>query len=493
MGPDQKNLEQAVPGSPPVALLSFSRQQRNLLLLRPLLALEINKSRFGDEEGERGLLDSLDTQYLALALLDHLIESVPYYRGRTRDEVIAFLADLIQVMSTALSREAAELAASQVLGALENKRGNYQPFEFSYFDGATATTQPYRYRLLKLEPDQYDNPRYAPTSHGYLVYLGMLDLRPEEYELVMQKASRLMLERNRYAEALELISKARKSSIHYSQVINERLSAANRSPRSVDWPRDFTPALDDARKHVGERQREDQLMLGSVQESLTGESTGQEAREKLAEIRDVLENASTLRTQLVTDIGHAPDRFLAAHAASLRARSLARLPDLDAEFLPELGKLPAQRLAEIAKRVLPLFYPPRFRRVFDLSTVAALLLQRRPEPEVIPEGEDVFEEFAFPPGQFSDDLIESTKSWLLKVLAGRENVGIEEILDQAESDGFDEAGCRCITYWLFRTFHPATDVFGVEVGVEGRFAAAFAEGSGLRFTDPSANEDKEES
>jgi hypothetical protein len=111
----------------------------------------------------------------------------------------------------------------------------------------------------------------------------------------------------------------------------------------------------------------------------------------------------------------------------------------------------------------------------------------------VPEGEDVFEEFAFPPGQFSDELIESTKAWLTRILAGGDEVTIDEILDKAQSDGFDEVGCRCITYWLFRSFHPATDVFGVDVGVEGRFTANFAEGSGLRFTDRTAKPDKENS
>ncbi len=483
MGPDQRNLEQAAPGSSPVALLSFSRQQRNLLLLRPLFALEINKARYGDEEGERGHLDGLDTHYLALALLDYLIESVPYYRGRTRDEVIAFLAERAQVMSAALAPEAAELAAGQILGALENKKGAYQPFEFTYFDAAKAQNIAYRYRLLKLEPDQYDTPRYAPTSEGYLVYLGMLDLRPEEYEMVMQKASRLMLERNRYAEALELITKARKGSIHFTQLISERLAGAVRSPRSVDWQGDFVPALDSARTHVTERQREDQLMLGSVQETLTNESTEGEAREKLAEIREVLESASTMRTHLVTEIGRAPDRFTDAHAASLRARAAARLPDLEATFLPEFGELPAGKLAAIAERALPLFYPPRFRRLFDFSAVIALLLERRAATEDVPEGEDEFEEPAFPPAEFPDELIESTRKWLTAVLDGRTDVRTAELLEQAAADGFDEKGQRCIVYWLFRTFHPETDVFGVEVGVDGRFAVSFAEGSGLTFTD----------
>lgn len=483
MGPDQRNLEHAVPGSLPVALLSFSRQQRNLLLLRPLLTLEINKAFFANEEGERGLLNGLDTHYLGLALLDYLIESVPYYRGRTRDEVIAYLAGLIQVMTNELTREAAELAAAQILGAIENKRGGYQQFEFTYFDGSSAANLTYRYRLLKLEPDQYDDPRYSPTSEGYLVYLGMLDLRPEEYELVMQKASKLMLERNRYAEALELIGKARKSSIHYSQIISERLAAAMRSPRSVNWTNDFEPALDGARSHVGERQREDQLMLSSVQESLTNDSTREEARENLAKIREVLESASTLRTQLVTDIGQAPDRFLSAHAASLRARTGTHLPDLDTTFLPEIGKLPASRLAEIAERGLPLLYAPRIHRVFDLSTVITLLLQRRPMPEEIPEEEDRFENLSFPPSQFSDELIQSARDWLVKTLAGGEHIPVREILNRAEADGFDETGQRCITYWLFRTFHPETDVFGMDVGVEGRFSASFAEGAGLTFTD----------
>ena len=490
MGPDQHALERSITQSSRATLLSFSRQQKNLLLLRPLFALEFNKARYGAENSERSVLDDLDTHYLALALLDYLVESVPYYRGRTRDEVVAFIAGLIAVMANALAHEDAELAAEQVLGALENKRGNYQPFEFTYFDAAAGQAAPYRYRLLKLEPDQYDNARYAPTHEGYLVYLGMLDLRPEEYELVMQKASQLMLQRNRYAEALELISKARKSSIQHSQMIGERLGTAMRSPRSVNWGRDFAPSLDSARSHVVERQREDQLMLGSVQESLIAESTGETAREHLAAIRDVLESASTLRTQLVTDIGLAPDRFLSAHAASVRARGAARLPDLETVLLPQLGNLPAKHLACLAEAIVPVLYPPRFRRLFDLSTAVAILLQRAPEGELHLPGEDEFEERAFPPGEFSDELIELSRSWLAKTLQGARNLKIDDLIARAQEDGFDETGCRCITYWLFRTYHPATDVFDVNVSAAGRFEESFAEGSRLVFDSRAAKENE---
>ncbi|MBU9516176.1 hypothetical protein KTE64_27665 [Burkholderia multivorans] len=58
-------------------LLDLSRQQRNLLLLRPVFQLERYKMMLGDESSsDRSLFQGVDTHYLALSALDQMMECV---------------------------------------------------------------------------------------------------------------------------------------------------------------------------------------------------------------------------------------------------------------------------------------------------------------------------------------------------------------------------------------------------------------------------------
>ena len=59
-----------------VELLDLSKQQRNLLLLRPLFQLELNKRAVGkDVASENALFEGIDTHYLVLSALDFMMES----------------------------------------------------------------------------------------------------------------------------------------------------------------------------------------------------------------------------------------------------------------------------------------------------------------------------------------------------------------------------------------------------------------------------------
>lgn len=77
----------------PADLLDLSRQQRNLLLLRPIFHLERYKTMLGDEGGaDRTLFHGIDTHYLALSALDLMMEATTVSSGSTSVEVVIHLA-----------------------------------------------------------------------------------------------------------------------------------------------------------------------------------------------------------------------------------------------------------------------------------------------------------------------------------------------------------------------------------------------------------------
>jgi hypothetical protein len=163
-------------------LLDLSRQQRNLLLLRPLFQLELNKQRIGDDStADKGLFQGLDTHYMALSALDHMMEATTISTGSTRDEVLSHICEVARVMKPSLERSQQQKVADVVLGALDNKVNGYLEFAFEHFDAARGTTRLVKFKLVLFEPDIEDVYRYRPTPEGYLVYLGMLDLSPEDW------------------------------------------------------------------------------------------------------------------------------------------------------------------------------------------------------------------------------------------------------------------------------------------------------------------------
>lgn len=232
-------------------LLDLSRQQRNLLLLLPIFQLERYKTMLGDEGGaDRTLFHGIDTHYLALSALDLMMEATTISSGSTSVEVVAHLRYIASRMKPGLTSPHARRIADVVLDALDHKANNHREFSAEFFDAPAGTARSIRYRLVRFEPDTDDVYRYRPTAEGYLVYLGMLDLAPEDSQELMEKMLDLLVRRGRFEAAVEIARRARKYSIEYRQLIRDRLYQAYRAPGSVNWSRDMPGRLDEARAHV---------------------------------------------------------------------------------------------------------------------------------------------------------------------------------------------------------------------------------------------------
>ena len=349
MAAESSNVERSaqVPPRGIVELLDLSKQQRNLLLLRPLFQLELNKDRYEDSGKVRDLMDGVDTHYLALSALDYLMEGTTVGFGRRRDEVLAHLTEIVGQMKPALAQANRERIADIVMDALDKGNQPNREYCFQHFDARQRQTREIRFRLVGYEPDLENVYYYKPTPEGYLVYLGMLDLSPEDSQEMLEKMLQLLMDRGRFNEALEIAKRARTHSIEYRQRIRDRLLQAYRAPGTVNWSGEVTPYLNEARGHVQRRQSEDQRMVESVKNGLVS-AEDLRTRESMVALREVLDNSSSLRTRLLADITVAPEKFLRAQETVFRARRPSGLPDLDAQLLPNLMGLPLSVLDDFA-------------------------------------------------------------------------------------------------------------------------------------------------
>ncbi|TAK84175.1 MAG: hypothetical protein EPO20_15515 [Betaproteobacteria bacterium] len=463
-------------------MLDLSRQQRNLLLLRPLFQLELSKNKFeGALDGEGNLFDGIDTHYLVLATLDYMMEGTTVALGFTQSEILGYVARVVGAMKPALSDAQRRRVAEIVLDTLDNKARNYQEFAFDYFDAKRLEVRPVKFRLVVYEPDLEDVYRYRPTPYGYLVYLGMLDLSPEDSQELMEKMLQLLVERGRFDAALEIARRARTLSIEYRQIIRDHLTSAIRAPGSVNWTRDLEPRLSYAREHVAKRQEEDRRMDESVRDALI-RANELKTRESLVTLLKAIRDAGLNRTHLVSDITLAAERFSQAQTAVFRARRPSNLPDLEARVLPDLLRARTALLAEEADPAIAALYPPAMPRVYELNTVFALLLDRRPEDTAL---EDVPPEIVrFEPlaEQFPEALIHFVQEWLSNKFAIAEGYHVDELLQLAQDEGFGPVHQRCLALMLFRCFAKAETLFpNVSASADGYFRSEVARGTNLKF------------
>ncbi|MGV7211508.1 hypothetical protein ACLB1G_27025 [Oxalobacteraceae bacterium A2-2] len=473
-----KQLDTQMAG-PAAGLLDLSRQQRNLLLLRPLFALELNKQRIGEETK---LFQEIDTHYLVLSALDQMMEGTTVSTGCSSDEVLEHIAMAAATMKPGLSKAELAKVADSVLATLDNKADGYREFSYEFYDAARRTTATFRFRLVTYEPDFEDVYRYRPTSEGYLVYLGMLDLAPEDAQELMEKMLDMLVKRGRFEAALEIARRARTLSIEFRQLIRDRLHQAYRAPGTVNWARDMAPRLDGARQHVRLRQKEDQRMEEAVRDALR-HAEEPKSRENLALLLKTLQGAGTLRSQLVGDISAANDRFLESQRSAFRARSPSGLPDLETRLLPQLLELSTDELAQQSESALAAVYPPVPPRLYDLNSLFALLLERRGDEGELDDDEGEITPFVPPPFQFDESTIQEVTSWLRTKFASEQSWQLDELLMEADDAGFDWAMRRCVVLILYRAYsHSESEFPNMTADALDEFISDVARGTNLRFS-----------
>lgn len=463
-----------------IQLLELNRQQRNLLLMRPVFDLESRKMQYASPvDAERRLFEGIDTNYLVLCLLDYLMEAVAVDSGRTSKEVITHVAELAFTMKAELLDEECFRIAEVVLDQIANRSDKHKDFEYDYFDASKKQMRSYRFKLVDYLPDISDIYKFMPTREGYLVYLGMLDLAPEDAAELMEKMLHLLIERGRFIDAIELAKKARTISIEYSQRIRDTILRARRAPSTVNWKSEIAPKLGDARTHIGKRQIEDNRMNESVQKSLYT-AMEKDVRQNLIALRTVLQSAGKVRTKLLQDVMVAPEQFLEAQRNLFKIRTASTLPDLENLLLPEVMQLPVSGISSVGEEILSAFMPARIDRIFDLNTAVILLLEKH-EVELSPELDDgeilAFEELHT---MFTAEERKDATEWLQEKLMGIENTTSEKILKSAIQDGLSPEVCQCIALLIYQSFADESPTRAFDIRLCGnRFTLMFASGGNL--------------
>ncbi len=177
---------------------------------------------------DSALFDGVDTHYLVLSALDQMMEATTNFHGRHRSGARSALANIAARMKPSLTAVQCHRIASVVLADLDNKANKHKEFSADYFD-AKSQSMSLSVSARAVPGRPTDVYRYSPTPEGYLVYLGMLDMEPEDTLELMEKMLDMLVKRGRFEQALDIAQRARKLSLEFRQLIRDKLFQAYRA------------------------------------------------------------------------------------------------------------------------------------------------------------------------------------------------------------------------------------------------------------------------
>ncbi|WP_144141169.1 hypothetical protein [Paraburkholderia sp. BCC1884] len=456
----------------------LGRQTRNLLLARPLheLSAKVRRADFGDGE-----FQDIDTHYLALAMFDFIMEGSVFGLGRLREQVISYLADIIRQMKPTLGDERCNQLALEVLNGLHNTENRNEQFDYPYFDAASGTTRSHRFSLLTFERQDDNQYKYRLTESAILLYVGQLDIGAEQMQTLLDRMTAELVKRGRVNEALDVSRQAYLQAVRYQNNIRARLDRAQRVPDSISWKADLEPFLEESRRHIDERGKEERALLGLVREKINNTSD-RITRERLVRLCETVEREADIHLHLLRLVAQAGAKYLEASRTMFRARQRHRLPDMEDRVLPALLRLPQASLTQVARRGGYVLLPPNIERVFNLRQIIELLTEPQAEAPVKSDRPDVIKPVLEEVVHFGPEVVREGNRYLRSAFATKKPVYIDEVLERAEVDGLDTVVRDYLVFMMYQSFSREEDIFGVDAQVEGRFDLARVEGSRLLFT-----------
>ncbi|KQV45802.1 hypothetical protein ASC95_27725 [Pelomonas sp. Root1217] len=313
--------------------------------------------------------------------------------------------------------------------------------------------------------------------------MGMLDLKVEDHQILVERMLQLLIERGRFDQAYEFARRARMLSIEHRQQIRDFIHQAWRAPGSVAWTRDIAPRLNEARQHIHARQEEDRRMEESVREQLI-QVTDPQARQQLGRLDEVLKSASSVRAHLQVDVTGAGDKFMSAQAGAFRSRRPSSFPDLETGLLPDALATSQHELVKHVDELVLSLYPAVFPKAPDLSDLLALLLTKRefdaPSDEIGEVGEML--PFVVYEDPFPEEMAQAVQAWIGRKFAIGGSWTIDELLAAAEDEDMSLLERQCIVYALYRSFPESENLFGgMKARADGTFDSDVAAGDNLRF------------
>lgn len=462
----------------------IGRQQKNLLLIRPLSQIEAEKEKILKNESVDA--SNVDLTYTALNLLDHVMECSAFHPGCDPKELVEVGLLEVQKMVPSIDSKDADSIAKRVYDRLRNAKDGYQRFSEAYYDAANQRWAYHDFDYLRsfTDPDDGSKLWLKLGDAAQLVFLGMLEMADEfleEAELIMMRKA---IERGRFDDALQSAVRARKRSISYSVYIKDRLFRAKRSLQNVDWSEKVLPELSQACEHLLSRQKEEDEILLQITEKLSIASEDPVTRSALVSLKNTLEDTQKRHKMLFNLLIKANEDFRnLIRARGFKAHRASSVRDPEREILLPLLSATGSELVEKAPHVWAVLTPPVPPRLFDWYGLFMKTLQEEvgeSEVEYEDGGHELVDIEGLAP-RYSKETIEQVEKWFWDKLKEGGEVSLSDLVEDAIRDQWPSEHIRLLVMGAVMAWSGIDPRMELDVEIRGRFEGNRVHGDNLVF------------
>ena len=364
--------------------VDLTRRLRVLLHTLPLDSMRRSDATRDPE------LRHYDGLALMLRVLDVVIDRLGLEAEADREVVTRVLRPVLLAMDEAagvpVSTERHERMLDKVLSALRNDSDARRPFreEYTSVDGeGLAQRYAIEFRILFDAFHPSGRTVLRPSAEACNLYLRLLDLDVEDAQAAAEAVVESQLARGRFDEAVHSARQARIQSVRFRDKVLQILRDTRRDVDRVDWKVEAPRTLNESLAHLERRVAVERGILGVADERLDIMPYEEaDARRAVAQVADLTRDCLLRHAELHEHLIGARNVFLDAQARQSFAPKPSRpLPDLAADVLEPLLRMPTTRAARVLDRGFPLFVGPRLPMLASLKSLVAWMLQpRRPQP-----------------------------------------------------------------------------------------------------------------
>lgn len=360
---------------------------RRLRVLLHTLPLDTMRRADAQRDPELRHYDGLA---LALRILDVVIDRMGLEVEADREVATRVLRPVLAAMDAAAgvpeSPERHDRMVDRLLGGLRNDGDARRPFREEYTSIGTdgrAQRHALEFRLLSDAFHPSGRTVLRPSAEACNLYLRLLDLDVEDAQAAAEAVVESQLARGRFDEAAHSARQARIQSVRFRDKVLQMLRDTRRDVGRVDWKIEAPRTLNDSLSHLERRLAVERGILEAADERLEimpDEDAG--ARAAVAQVAELTRDCLLRNAELHEQLIGARNVFLDAQARQAFAPRPSRpLPDLPADVLEPLLRMPVARADRVLERGFPLFVGPRVPVVASLEGLVSWMLQpRRPRP-----------------------------------------------------------------------------------------------------------------
>lgn len=317
--------------------VGFAQRVKALACTAPLHDLDTRKTAVQNAD-----FTAYQMSELALNAIDLVTLAMDFDAGANPDKIVTDLAAYAARQSPNRPADEHQRVARWVLENLINVGSADRGFRAVY--GLPGPDGQYNrfafdFKLLEEIPGPAGDIYLRASNEAVNVLVGALEFDVESAQIAADLRLDTLIRRGRLSDAQAAAQTARYRTIQYGEQLRQRLEAADRDVRSVDWLREMPVLLDEALEHIEARYRAENAILVNITEVRDTADTTQR-KIQAAQLVDVVRDCLRRHEQLQAALQGAGRRFRAQQDRQTFAPTTAAASlDLHAQLLVPALKL----------------------------------------------------------------------------------------------------------------------------------------------------------